>query len=32
MTDGLDIAPRARWPLDEIAAAQGKLQRTAAYK
>jgi len=32
MSDGLDIAPRARWPLDEVAAAQGKLQRTAAYK
>jgi N6-L-threonylcarbamoyladenine synthase len=32
LTDSLDIAPRARWPLDEIAAAQGKLQRTAAYK
>ncbi len=32
MTDGIDIAPRARWPLDEIAAAKGKSQRTAAYK
>jgi N6-L-threonylcarbamoyladenine synthase len=32
MTDSLETAPRARWPLDEIAAAQGKLQRTAAYK
>src|SRR5665213_4153498 len=32
MTDTLDVAPRARWPLDEVAAAQGKLQRTAAYK
>ncbi|MGC1695171.1 MAG: tRNA (adenosine(37)-N6)-threonylcarbamoyltransferase complex transferase subunit TsaD [Pseudolabrys sp.] len=32
LTDTLDVAPRARWPLDEIAAAQGKLQRTAAYK
>ena len=32
MTDTLDVAPRARWPLDEIAAAKGKLQRTAAYK
>src|SRR6202140_2653452 len=31
-TDTLDVAPRARWPLDEIAAAQGKQQRTAAYK
>ncbi|HEY1474148.1 MAG TPA: tRNA (adenosine(37)-N6)-threonylcarbamoyltransferase complex transferase subunit TsaD [Pseudolabrys sp.] len=32
LTDPLDVAPRARWPLDEIAAAKGKLQRTAAYK
>ena len=32
LTDSLDVAPRARWPLDEIAAAKGKLQRTAAYK
>ena len=32
LTDTLDVAPRARWPLDEIAAAKGKLQRTAAYK
>ncbi len=32
MTDGLDVAPRARWPLDDVAAAKGKLQRTAAYK
>jgi N6-L-threonylcarbamoyladenine synthase len=32
LTDSLDAAPRARWPLDEIAAAKGKLQRTAAYK
>ncbi len=31
-TDALDIAPRARWPLDEIAAAKGKLLRTAAFK
>jgi N6-L-threonylcarbamoyladenine synthase len=30
--DTLDVAPRARWPLDEIAAAKGALQRTAAYK
>jgi N6-L-threonylcarbamoyladenine synthase len=30
--DTLDAAPRARWPLDEIAAAKGALQRTAAYK
>jgi N6-L-threonylcarbamoyladenine synthase len=32
LTDTLDVAPRARWPLDEIAAAKGKLQLTAAYK
>jgi tRNA N6-adenosine threonylcarbamoyltransferase len=32
MADGLDVAPRARWPLDEVAAAKGALQRTAAYK
>jgi len=32
MTDTLDAPPRARWPLDEVAAAKGKLQRTAAYK
>ena len=32
LTDTLDVAPRARWPLDEIAAAKGRLQRTAAYK
>ncbi|HKS87377.1 MAG TPA: tRNA (adenosine(37)-N6)-threonylcarbamoyltransferase complex transferase subunit TsaD [Pseudolabrys sp.] len=32
MTDSLDVAPRARWPLDEIAAAEGALRRTAAYK
>jgi N6-L-threonylcarbamoyladenine synthase len=32
LSDPLDVAPRARWPLDEIAAAQGALQRTAAYK
>jgi N6-L-threonylcarbamoyladenine synthase len=32
LTDKLDVAPRARWPLDEIAAAQGALKRTAAYK
>ena len=31
-TDPLDVAPRARWPLDEVAAAQGALKRTAAYK
>ncbi len=32
LTDSLDVAPRARWPLDEIAAAHGALGRTAAYK
>ncbi len=32
LTDTLDVAPRARWPLDEVAAAKGRLQRTAAYK
>jgi N6-L-threonylcarbamoyladenine synthase len=32
LTDTLEVAPRARWPLDEIAAAKGALQRTAAYK
>jgi N6-L-threonylcarbamoyladenine synthase len=32
LTDSLDVAPRARWPLDEIAAAKGARQRTAAYK
>jgi len=32
LTDALDVAPRARWPLDEIAAAKGALLRTAAYK
>ena len=32
LTDSLDVAPRARWPLDEIAAAEGARRRTAAYK
>ncbi len=32
MTDPLEVAPRARWPLDEVAAAEGARQRTAAYK
>jgi N6-L-threonylcarbamoyladenine synthase len=32
LTDTLEVAPRARWPLDESAAAKGALQRTAAYK
>jgi N6-L-threonylcarbamoyladenine synthase len=31
-TDTLDVAPRARWPLDEIAAGQPAAQRTAAHK
>jgi N6-L-threonylcarbamoyladenine synthase len=32
MTDSLDTAPRARWPLDDIAAAEGARKKTAAYK
>ena len=32
MIDQLDTPPRARWPLDEIAAAEGARKRTAAYK
>ncbi len=32
LSDPLDIAPRARWPLDQIAAAEGARRRTAAYK
>jgi len=28
----LDTPPRARWPLDEIAAAEGARKKTAAYK
>jgi N6-L-threonylcarbamoyladenine synthase len=32
LTDSLDTGPRARWPLDEIAAAEGARRRTAAYK
>ncbi len=32
MTDTLDAPPRARWPLDEIAAAEGARTNTAAYK
>ncbi len=32
LKDGLDSAPKARWPLDEIAAARGRAMRTAAYK
>ena len=31
LSDPLDIAPRARWPLDEIAAAQAP-RKTAAFK
>ncbi|MGH8277457.1 MAG: tRNA (adenosine(37)-N6)-threonylcarbamoyltransferase complex transferase subunit TsaD, partial [Steroidobacteraceae bacterium] len=31
-TNSFDTAPRARWPLDEVAAAKGALLRTAAYK
>jgi N6-L-threonylcarbamoyladenine synthase len=32
LTNSLDAAPRARWPLDEIAAGQPAAQRTAAHK
>jgi N6-L-threonylcarbamoyladenine synthase len=32
MVDSLDTPPRARWPLDEIAAAEGARKKTAAYK
>ncbi len=32
MRDSMESAPRARWPLDEIAAAKGALLKTAAYK
>jgi N6-L-threonylcarbamoyladenine synthase len=32
LIDMLDVPPRARWPLDEVAAAQGAAKRTAAYK
>ncbi|MFA6266454.1 MAG: tRNA (adenosine(37)-N6)-threonylcarbamoyltransferase complex transferase subunit TsaD [Pseudolabrys sp.] len=31
-TDAMEASPRARWPLDPDAAAQGALKRTAAYK
>jgi N6-L-threonylcarbamoyladenine synthase len=31
MTDTLEVAPRARWPLDEIAAANAP-RKTAAFK
>jgi N6-L-threonylcarbamoyladenine synthase len=32
MTDTLATPPRARWPLDEVAAAEGARTNTAAYK
>jgi N6-L-threonylcarbamoyladenine synthase len=32
LTDMMQAAPRARWPLDEVAAAKGALLGTAAYK
>ncbi len=32
LTDSLDVAPRARWPLDEVAAGKAASQRTAARK
>ncbi|HZP71349.1 MAG TPA: tRNA (adenosine(37)-N6)-threonylcarbamoyltransferase complex transferase subunit TsaD [Pseudolabrys sp.] len=32
LVDSMNVAPRARWPLDEIAAAEGARRRTAAYK
>jgi N6-L-threonylcarbamoyladenine synthase len=32
MVDSLDTPPRARWPLDETAAAEGARKKTAAYK
>jgi N6-L-threonylcarbamoyladenine synthase len=32
LTDAMDMAPRARWPLDASAAAEGARKRTAAYK
>jgi len=32
LTDTLDVAPRARWPLDEVAAGKAIGQRNAAYK
>ena len=31
MTDTLDVAPRARWPLDEVAASKAR-PKTSAYK
>jgi N6-L-threonylcarbamoyladenine synthase len=32
LTDSLDVAPRARWPLDEVAARKAIGQNNAAYK
>ncbi len=32
LSDSMEAAPRARWPLDKIAAAKGALLNTAAYK
>jgi len=32
LTDTLEVAPKARWPLDEVAAARGRKLNTAAYK
>jgi N6-L-threonylcarbamoyladenine synthase len=32
MIDTFDVAPKARWPLDEVAAARGRKLNTAAYK
>ena len=32
LTDTLETPPRARWPLDEFAAAEGARKNTAAYK
>jgi len=32
LKDGMDVAPKARWPLDKIAAARGRRLGTAAYK
>ncbi len=32
LTDTLEVAPRARWPLDEVAAGKAIGQRNAAYK
>ena len=32
LSDTMETAPRARWPLDASAAAEGARKRTAAYK